>query len=497
MKSKFLNMKQWKLRYKIIFHIIVIGVLTSVFLVFLFMNTQRGIIHKMSQQKAELIGSMIEKSISSYMSAGNMETVLNTLRKISSSADIKKIRVIDYEGKISHSSESVEVGNSVEQSTLEKMKEFLGEKNQSSITVGMAQSTILGLRKIENDSECFSCHSPLEQINSILEVEIDQSVAAALLQKNQMKGIIIALASLAVLSFVILRLFEKLINRPISQLKEKMKRVQEGNLDIQFSPSKKDEIGSLAKNFNSMVTDLKKANQKIEELFNKQMEKAEHLASIGELAAGLTHEIKNPIAGMKGALEIINQQTDPTDPKKEIFTEILLQIDKISNVVHDLLRYARPKEMSMSAVDPNECIIKAIKFAKTQINDKEIDIRFKSLNNGTRALIDSDKIQEVILNLMINSISAINNKGLITINLSEKGEKVLEIILSDNGMGIKKDHLAQIFHPFFTTKTKGTGLGLSICKKIIEAHDGTIEVKSKEEEGTTFTIELPVLLFSE
>ncbi len=227
------------------------------------------------------------------------------------------------------------------------------------------------------------------------------------------------------------------------------------------------------------------------------MEKAEHLASIGELAAGLTHEIKNPIAGMKGALEIINQQTDPTDPKKEIFTEILLQIDKISNVVHDLLRYARPKEMSMSAVDPNECIIKAIKFAKTQINDKEIDIRFKSLNNGTRALIDSDKIQEVILNLMINSISAINNKGLITINLSEKGEKVLEIILSDNGMGIKKDHLAQIFHPFFTTKTKGTGLGLSICKKIIEAHDGTIEVKSKEEEGTTFTIELPVLLFSE
>ncbi len=152
--------------------------------------------------------------------------------------------------------------------------------------------------------------------------------------------------------------------------------------------------------------------------------------------------------------------------------------------------------MSMSNADPNECIIKAIKFAKTQINDKEIDIQFNALNNGTMALMDANKIQEVMLNLIINSISAINKKGLITINLSEKGEKTLEITLSDNGMGIKEDHLSQIFHPFFTTKTKGTGLGLSICKKIIEAHDGTIDVKSKEEEGTTFTIELPVLLYS-
>ncbi len=319
-------------------------------------------------------------------------------------------------------------------------------------------------------------------------------MAAALLEKNQMKGILIAVISLAVLSFVILRLFEKLINRPISQLKEKMKRVQEGDLDIQFSPSKNDEIGSLARNFNSMVTDLKKANEKIEELFSKQMEKAEHLASIGELAAGLTHEIKNPIAGMKGALEIINQKTDSSDPKKEIFTEILIQIDKINNVVHDLLRYARPKEMNRRVVDPIMPINTAIKFAKTQISDKEIDIQFNALTNGTQALIDADKIQEVMLNLMINSISAINKKGLITINLSEKGDRDLEIVLSDNGMGIKKDHLPQIFHPFFTTKTRGTGLGLSICKKIIEAHNGTIEVESKEEEGTTFTIELPVLL---
>ena len=492
-----LNIKQWKLRYKIVFHIAVIGALTTFFLVFLFINTQRSIIHKMSQQKAELIGSVIENSIYSYMKAGNIETVQKTLREISSSADIKGIRIINYEGKISHSSESDEVGRMVEPSTLNKMREFLSTKDQSNTIIKMPKSTILGFRKIENRSKCFGCHSAQEKINSFLEVDIDHSGAAVLLQKNQIKGIIIALAALTILSFVILRLFEKLINRPISQLKDRMRRVQEGDLDIQFSHLKNDEIGSLAKNFNRMVTDLKKANQKIEELFSKQMEKAEHLASIGELAAGLAHEIKNPIAGMKGALEIINQQTDISDPKKEIFTEMLLQIDKINNVILDLLSYARPKEMNKRVVDPNEAINNAIKFAKTQISDKKIDIHFKSLENGTLALIDTDKIQEVMLNLIVNSISAVDNKGNISIELHQKNQRELEILFSDDGTGIKKEHLSQIFNPFFTTKNRGTGLGLSICKKIIESHKGSIEVESKAKEGTTFSIRLPVLLYTD
>jgi signal transduction histidine kinase len=271
-----------------------------------------------------------------------------------------------------------------------------------------------------------------------------------------------------------------------------MKKVQEGDLNIQLSSLKNDEIGSLAQSFSIMVKKLKEANHKIEELFNKQMEKAEHLASIGELAAGLAHEIRNPIAGMKGALEIINEKTDETDQKKEIFTEILLQIEKINNIIQDLLSYAKPKEMSVNLFDPNECVKNAMKLAAPQISDKDIHFHFKGLENGTPAYIDADKIQEVILNLMLNSISAINKKGHITIDLRERNKRGLEIILADNGKGIKKEILSQIFNPFFTTKKRGTGLGLSICKKIIMAHKGSIEVKSQERKGTTFTIRLPV-----
>jgi hypothetical protein len=241
-----------------------------------------------------------------------------------------------------------------------------------------------------------------------------------------------------------------------------------------------------------MVRKLKEANHKIEKLFNKQMEKAEHLASIGELAAGLAHEIRNPIAGMKGALEIINQKMDESNPNKEIFIEILLQIEKINNIIQDLLSYAKPKEMSVGFVNPNECVKNAVKLATPQINNKDIHFRFRGLENGTYAWMDADKIQEVMLNLMLNSISAIDKKGHITIDLRERNKRGLEIIFSDNGKGMKKEILPQIFNPFFTSKKRGTGLGLSICKKIITAHKGSIEVKSQEREGTTFTIRLPV-----
>lgn len=491
------NIKDWNLKHKIILHITVIGAITAFFLTFLYIKTQRNIIHDMSHQKVHIIGSIIENSIYDSMKKGKLEEVQSTLQRLSSSNDINKIRIISPEGKILKSSKEQEIGSSLENDSLNKIKEIVPGKSRSNIAFLKQQSTIRGFRIIENKKECFACHPSSNKINGILEVNIDYSAASALLRNSQVQGSVIALIALAVLSLIIFRLFNKLINRPLSRMKDKMKKVQEGDLTIQFSSSKNDEIGSLAKSFNLMITKLREANQKIEELFNRQMERAEHLASLGEIAAGLAHEIKNPIAGMKGALEIFNQKTDASDPKKEIFTEMLLQIDKIDQIIQDLLSYAKPKEMSMSLVNANECIENAIKLAKPQIKDKEIHFEFQGLGNGAMAWMDAVKMQEVILNLILNSIYAINKKGAITIKLSQSLTKELEILLSDNGMGIKKDHLAQVFNPFFTTKSRGTGLGLSICKKIIEAHNGSVEIRSKEKKGTTFFIRIPVLQASE
>ena len=487
------NVKEWNLRHKIVLHIVVIGALTAISLTFLYLNTQKSIIHTISRQKAELVSSMIENSIFSSMKEGKSEEVQSTLEKEASSSGIKKIRILSPQGKILRSTKNNEIGMSAENATLDRINDFLQKNDPSDIIFIKPQSMIQGFRTIENRSECFGCHSPQNKIIGILEVNMDYALASSLLRKSQLQGIIIAILALTTLSIIIIRLFEKLVNRPISQLKNVMKTVQEGNLNIKLHPLKNDEIGKLTKSFDVMVRKLREANHQIERLFNKQMEKAEHLASFGEVAAGFAHEIKNPIAGIKGALEVINQGTDDSDTKKEIFTEMLIQIEKINHIVQDLLSYAKPKEMHRSLINPNECVENAIKLAKPQINNKEITFHFKGLENSTLTRIDPDKIQEVILNLLLNSISAIKEKGSIAVELDKRNKKELEINYSDDGVGIKKEHLPQIFNPFFTTKNIGTGLGLSICKKIIEAHNGSIEVKSEEGKGAFFAIRLPVL----
>ena len=488
-----IRLKTWKLKNKIILHVTVIGGLAALFITFHYLNTQKNVIQKMSQQKAELLSAMIESTIFPAMKGGKLEQVQDLLTGIAATNDILKIRILDPDGKILRSSSEEEQGVSVSPATKENLSSFLSGRARFDTYFIERQTRIQEFRAIENKKGCYGCHDSQRELNGILEVNIDYSSAAALLRKSQLQGIIISILALGTLAFIIIRLFDRLINRPISSLKDKMKKVQEGNLDVEFSSFKSDEIGSLTKSFDEMTKKLKEANMKVEELYNKQIVKAGHLASIGELAAGLAHEIKNPIAGMKGALEIIKHRTDESDPTKEIFTEMLLQIEKINNVIQDLLSYAKPKDLKISLVNPEECVRDAIKLAKPHINSKDIRFRFRAFENRKLAYIDNNKFQEVLLNLMLNSISSIEKKGEISIELTEKNKKELEIIFSDNGRGIKQEYLAQIFHPFFTTKTRGTGLGLSICKNIIEAHNGSIEVQSVENEGTTFFLRLPVL----
>ena len=489
----YIHLRDWKLKNKIILHIAVIGGLAALFIAFLYLNAQKNVIHKMSREKAELLSAMIERSIFSAMKDGKLEEVQKALNDIATTEDIMKIRILDLEGKILRSSPEEKKGISTGPLTQDNLASFLSSGNKSGTYFIPQQTRIQEFRTIENRTECFTCHDARSKNNGILEVSLDYSSAAALLKKSQTQGIIISIVALGTLAFIIIRLFDRLINRPISRLKEKMKEVQEGNLDVEFSPSKSDEIGSLTKSFDEMTKKLKEANKKVEELFNRQIVKAGHLASIGELAANLAHEIKNPIAGMKGALEIINQRTDEADPKKEIFTEMLLQIEKINHVIQDLLSYAKPKEMKISPVDPNECIQSAIKLAKSHSNNKDIHFHFTPLKEERLAQMDCNKIQEVLLNLLLNSISSIDRYGKISIELREHNEKELEILFSDTGKGIKQEHLPQVFRPFFTTKKRGTGLGLSICKNIVDAHNGSIDVESAENKGTTFLIRLPVL----
>jgi two-component system NtrC family sensor kinase len=488
-----LRLKDWNLKNKIVLHIVVIGISAGVLLTYLYLSTQKTIIKTLTHEKVELVSSMIEYTVTHRMQERKQEDVGRALQQIADSEKIESLRIIDLKGKILESSLISEIGNFIPEIQTKKLNELYSSADKAPITPIKPISENQSYFAIQNRDECFVCHSPEKKIIALLEIDLKETPTVEFIYKTQLRSVIISFLALGILVFITLRLFEKIINRPLSQLKETMKQIQGGNLHVQLKPLKNDDIGDLTQSFNIMVANLRQAKQQIEELHGKELEKAGHLASMGELAAGLAHEIKNPIAGIKGALEVIAQRTDPADPKKEIFTEILQQTDRIYNIVQDLLSYARPREVDLKPADPLECTQRAVYLAQSQTQEKDIEIHFEKSKEEIQILCDENKIQEVILNLLINSIAAIEEKGEISIGLNQKNDRWLEIAVRDDGKGIKAEHLTQVFNPFFTTRRRGTGLGLSICKKIIEAHKGSIDVQSEEGRGTVFTIRLPLI----
>ena len=231
------------------------------------------------------------------------------------------------------------------------------------------------------------------------------------------------------------------------------------------------------------------------------LQRTEQLVVVGEMAAGLAHEIKNPLAGIKLSIEILSAELDLTSEDEELFERIVAEINRIETLLRNLLSYAKPPVPQFAPIDVNQIIEAAVKAAKYSLrarsgeeqSDQSKEIEFvKDLNDIPLIIADAAQLQQVILNLLLNAVHAVHDHGTIRLATSAKTDDWIEIVVADNGKGIIESALEKIFLPFFTTKPKGTGLGLSICKRLIEQHNGAISVASNPEGGLTFTILLPI-----
>jgi signal transduction histidine kinase len=220
------------------------------------------------------------------------------------------------------------------------------------------------------------------------------------------------------------------------------------------------------------------------------MSRAEHLATLGELAAGLAHEIRNPLAGIAGVMEIVGRELPETSPSREVLKEVQQEVLQIKKILSDLLDYARPREPEFRPGDLNEVAERAVTLARQQALTRPIE--FELVPSPGLPPVDHDvtQIQQVLLNLLLNAIQAIRESGHIRLELSAENSSAV-ITVSDTGHGIAPENLRKVFRPFFTTKGHGTGLGLSLARGIVEAHGGRIEVASELGQGSRFTVWLP------
>ena len=228
---------------------------------------------------------------------------------------------------------------------------------------------------------------------------------------------------------------------------------------------------------------------RLEETLNR----AKHLSSLGEMTAGISHEIRNPLGIIQSSAELLKKKIEKTDTINNIPDIIIEESARLNNIITDFLNYAKPKAPNRIPCEITEIIDKNLAYLKAQIDEQGYIIKKYYGDRLPQVMADTDMLYQAFLNILINAMQAMPSGGEIQIEVSSINEKMI-ILFEDEGHGIPGDHIEKIWEPFFTTKDMGTGLGLGIVKNIIEAHDGWIQIRNNTPlRGTRVTIELPVL----
>ncbi|MGR3179070.1 MAG: two-component system sensor histidine kinase NtrB [Candidatus Anammoxibacter sp.] len=231
-----------------------------------------------------------------------------------------------------------------------------------------------------------------------------------------------------------------------------------------------------------------------------QLEQADNLASIGEMTASIAHDIRNPLNGIKGFASLLEDGFNKEDPRKRFVDNIVKGVDNLNNMITDLLVLAKPIKPDLKENNIDDILAEVILLAREDLRlaGNKIDIKTSYGKNPTFVRCDRNLLYQVFFNLLKNSFQAIRGEGAVSVGINPSrtdgktnGDRNIEIVISDNGIGIDEEVQSKIFEPFFTTKSGGTGLGLSLVHKIMKIHNGRIEIKSAIGKGTTFRLLLP------
>jgi len=316
-----------------------------------------------------------------------------------------------------------------------------------------------------------------------------------ILQKDRLPQIIarshsillLLLLSISAVSIFILLMTLKRLMQPIMRLKEGAERIGRGEFGHRIEVTSKDEIGELSEGFNTMAQNLENL-QKMEE----RLRQSERLAAVGKFAAGIAHEINNPIGNAIGIARLMLKNVSDDNIKDDIET-IIKNADRCARITKDLLTYSRQSPPRKEMTSVNILIDDAVNAAAHHINSRDIKINKELGADLTDMYIDPLQISQALNNILRNAIQSIDNSGRITIETLLSGD-MAEIVITDTGCGMDEDIKDRIFDPFFTTKAigEGTGLGLAISYGIIQNHGGEILVESEKGRGSIFRIRLPI-----
>ena len=476
---------------------------------------------------------LIKKSTRYSMLKNQKEDVDQIIMTIGNLKGVDGIRIYNKKGLIMFTGQDEEKGKAVDMKAescnichSEKVpKKTLNDANRARIFYSPKGYRVLGLiNPIENEPDCSNgpCHAHPKSIKilGVLDVKMSLAQVDRDTRESQIKMIFFAILFILTVGIVSGAFIWFMVHNPVKKLTFGTQEVSKGNLDYSIDIKSNDEIGQLAASFNYMMTALKKAYEEITD-WSKTLEKRvkdkseelektqanivrmEKLASLGKLSATVAHEINNPLGGILTYTKLLIKKLEKLNisEQDESIINFLKIIENESKrcgrIVKDLLVFAKSSSIRFSQENLKSIIGKSLLLVNHHLEIKNVKVEKVFPDTDCNIVCDANQIQQALIALLINSVEAMPNGGIITVEVTpEKEKRSIKIKISDNGIGIADEFLPNIFEPFVTTKKDGSGLGLglSVVYGIIKKHEGDISVSSKVNSGTTFIIVLPTNL---
>lgn len=433
---------------------------------------------------------IVVRSIYDRMMTDEHKDIRSIITDIANSPSVDHIRIIDRAGNIRYSSHPEEINNLIQDIS----PDHLIESGLDSIafTKLTDEGLYSAIQPIFNTKECQKCHDEKDNLGYI-DIDTQLTRAESYFYTGTLHIIFLAILIVIILFLIFYFVFEKLINKPLYKFVHAMDEVEQGNLSVTLPIENNDEIGMMERNFNKMVSKLRESKTQIEEMYFEQLRHADKLVTLGELAAEMAHEINNPAAIIMSRADYLNMAAEDNyqlESFKEDLDVIIKQIKRVSAITQNILKYSKKLPKEFDNIEIIQIINDSTKILEPRLKKQEIKLIKEFENNKVLIFGDAVQFEQLITNLVNNSIDAVDHNGEIKIRVNKIHGNKVQIIISDNGKGIDEHIREKIFTPFFTTKkgNKGTGLGLYIVKNICKNHNAEIECRSQTNHGTEFSI---------
>lgn len=433
---------------------------------------------------------IVRYGLKAAMMTGHPEDLEEVIEELSKKAGIYQIRIFNKDGKIKYSSNPGEISKNI--ALLEPHHIDYKQTNKKVISLGPDKEKYSSTEPIINENICQSCHEEKSTI-AYLDIDTNLTLAENAFYTGFEHMLYLGWAVIVVFSIGLYIIFNKFINSPLKKLVIALNNVEKGYLNVHLSGDHKDEIGSVFKHFNAMTSNLKSSREKIEQMHLAELQRLGRLTTLGELTSQTAHEINNHIAIIMSRtdyLSLDSKKVEGLRKYEEDFNVLQDQISKISYITSNILKYSRKQKLEKKRINLANLIRDCVSLYGTLLEKREIKLIVNINAHNVITVADSVQINQILSNLINNAADAISSKGNIIITLINDNDNNLILSVEDDGPGIKKELIDEIFSPFFTTKNSQnhTGLGLYIIKKICDSHNAVITCTSEPDKNTRFTI---------